>query len=402
MAYALLSVFDKTGLNEFALGLHEFGFKLMASGSTAAYLRERGHLVTEVADYTGSKEMLKGRIKTLHPAIHAGILAQSNPEDTHEMAAMNWEYIDLVAVNLYPFERTISKPNVELIDAIEHIDIGGVALLRAAAKNFERVFVLSDFLEYDELIYHLRNNSADLALRKNLAARAFQRTSAYDQAIMRFLTPTAPTSMVLYPVKNLRYGENPHQSATLFSETPEAEILGGTLLQGKELSYNNILDLDSALRSVQSFEKATVSIVKHNSPCGLASANNLSDAFKAALACDPISAFGSVIACNRAIDEEFVLALDNLFIECLTAPHFSNAALKLLALRKNCRLLQISSTQKEPFEWRSISNGFLRQQRDYGGPSKSSWQLMTKRKASAELLESLSFAWNVVAHVKSN
>jgi phosphoribosylaminoimidazolecarboxamide formyltransferase/IMP cyclohydrolase len=178
--------------------------------------------------------------------------------------------------------------------------------------------------------------------------------------------------------------------------------LGGTLLQGKELSYNNILDLDSALRSVQSFEKATVSIVKHNSPCGLASANNLSDAFKAALACDPISAFGSVIACNRAIDEEFVLALDNLFIECLTAPHFSNAALKLLALRKNCRLLQISSTQKEPFEWRSISNGFLRQQRDYGGPSKSSWQLMTKRKASAELLESLSFAWNVVAHVKSN
>lgn len=403
MPRALLSVYDKTLLIEFAQGLHVLGWELLASGSTAKTLREYNLPVTEVADYTKSPEMLGGRVKTLHPAIHGGLLARATETDRNELLKCGWDYIDLVAVNLYPFAVTIAQINTTEADAIEQIDIGGVTLIRAAAKNFSRVTLVCDPQDYLIVLNELKNGGTDINTRKKLAIKGFQITSHYDQTIANYFSSEKLTQLTLYPVQTLRYGENPHQTATLLSYTPNTGPLGGTLLQGKELSYNNLLDLDAAWRTVISFTKPTVCIVKHVSPCGIASAGILSKAFQLALASDPISAFGGIIASNKPFDVETANALDKLFVECIVAPHFTDEARSILNKRQNCRLLEIpflSLTQTN--EYRSIANGLLQQSFDLGDPDTTQWKIASEKQPSEEQIKSLTFAWRVCQHVKSN
>lgn len=335
MPKAILSVYDKTGLVEFAGGLAGLGWTLIASGGTAHLLQQSGLAVTEVADYTGSPEILGGRVKTLHPAVHGGLLARTTQADQDELTSLGWDYIDLVAVNLYPFEKTIAAPNVTLADAIENIDIGGVTLIRAAAKNFERVTLVCDPADYARVLSELKQGSTSPDTRRELAVKGFAHTGSYDTAIAAYLNPQQALHIQTYPFQRLRYGENPHQSATLFSFQPGAGPFNGMILQGKELSYNNLLDLDAAWKAALSFEPPTICIVKHLSPCGIASAGQLVDAFWAALASDPVSAYGGVIASNRPIDGETARAIGSLFVECILAPGFTPEARDALAKKKN-------------------------------------------------------------------
>jgi phosphoribosylaminoimidazolecarboxamide formyltransferase/IMP cyclohydrolase len=410
MPRAILSVYDKNGLVAFASGLVELGWGLIASGGTARTLQQAGLAVTEVADYTGSPEVLGGRVKTLHPAIHAGLLARSTNEDREQLAQMGWELIDLAAVNLYPFEETIARPGVSLEEAIENIDIGGVALMRAAAKNFARVSLVCDPADYPAVLDELRAGGISLERRRALAVKGFQQTRRYDAAISAYLAGSeaeeggaAPLHLDLYPVSSLRYGENPHQQATLYAYQPQAGPLGGSLLQGKALSYNNLLDLDAAWRAAVSFERPTVCIVKHLSPCGLASGESLAAAYPLALESDPISAFGGVIATNRPFDDETAHALGDLFVECIAAPGFEPAALQTLGRRKNLRLVQMEALKIEPdFELRSVNAGVLRQSVDRGDPAGTEWRVVSQREPDEAELDALRFAWKACQHVKSN
>jgi phosphoribosylaminoimidazolecarboxamide formyltransferase / IMP cyclohydrolase len=409
MSTALLSVSDKRGLLEMARALHELGWDMLASGGTAKALRQVDLPVTDVADYTGSPEVLGGRVKTLHPAVHGGILSRSTDADFADLERISARQIDLVAVNLYPFQQTVLRTDVSLEDAIENIDIGGVALIRAAAKNFTRVVVLTDPADYDPVVHELQEKGAvSQETRHHLARKAFDHTSAYDAAIAAYLggrgaTPADEINLRLYPVSTLRYGENPHQDATLYAYNPDAGPLGGLVLQGKALSYNNILDLDAAWRAVVSFEKPTICIVKHLSPCGIASSDGLQDAFSKALACDPVSAFGGVVAANRLYDEDAALALGDLFVECIAAPGFSRRALEALGQRKNLRLVSMPDVKVEPpFELRSVNQGILRQMLDLGDPAGAEWRVVTTRQPSSEEWQSLRFAWKACQHVKSN
>ena len=408
MPTALLSVHDKTGLVDLARGLHNLGWTLVASGGTAKLLRENALPVTEVADYTGSPEILDGRVKTLHPAIHGGLLARSTEADRTDLQRVNADYIDLVAVNLYPFEQTIAQSNVTLADAIENIDIGGVTLIRAAAKNNDRVTLLSDPADYASVLAELGNGGVSSTTRARLAVKGFAATAHYDSAISGYLAVLAgqdAIQLTAYSVQTLRYGENPHQAATLFSFAPGDGPLGGEILQGKELSYNNLLDLDAAWKVAVSFERPTICIVKHLSPCGVASADQLVDAYRGAFDCDKISAFGGVIASNQPFDAVTAAALGDLFVECIAAPHFSAEALAVLAKKKNCRLVQMPNLEVEPrYELRSITRGLLRQDVDFGDPDPTgkSWKVVSKRQPTAEEWIALRFAWNVCQHVKSN
>ena len=404
MARALLSVSDKTGLAEFGAGLAALGWELLASGGSAAALRAAGLRVTEVSDYTGSPEVLGGRVKTLHPAVHAGILARATAADAAELAALGWSQIDLVAVNLYPFEDAIRQPATTHADAIENIDIGGVALLRAAAKNHARVTVVCSPQDYAPVLAALQaGGSPSAALRQQLAARAFARTQQYDAAIAAYLAEAEPINVQAYAVQALRYGENPHQAATLFGYAPGAGPLGGRVLQGKELSYNNLLDLDAAWRAVADYPQPAACIVKHLSPCGMAAGAQLSAAVAAAIACDALSAFGGVLAANRCFDSASVLALQDLFVECIAAPEFDAAALAQLAARKNCRLLQLPpAAPAARSELRSVSGGLLLQAPDLGDPPNTQWQVVSKRAPSAAEHSALRFAWLACQHVKSN
>jgi phosphoribosylaminoimidazolecarboxamide formyltransferase/IMP cyclohydrolase len=403
MPRALLSVYDKTGLIEFAHGLHTCGWTLIASGSTAKVLRENNLPVTEVVDYTKSPEMLGGRVKTLHPAIHGGLLARDTKTDHEELLNMGWDYIDLVAVNLYPFTQTIAQPGVTLAEAIEQIDIGGVTLIRAAAKNFQRVTLVCDPSDYTSVLNEIQKNNLAETTRKRLAIKGFAITSQYDAAITRYLAAAESTQLTLYPVQKLRYGENPHQTATLYNFAPNDGPLGGKLLQGKELSYNNLLDLDAAWRTILSFNKPTICIVKHLSPCGVASAAQLAQALQAALASDPISAFGGIIASNHLFDEATATALGNLFVECIAAPAFTEGARTILAKRTNCRLLEIPRLTLEPLqEWRSINRGLLCQDLDIGDPNTLEWQVVSQRQPTEVEWQALQFAWRTCQHVRSN
>jgi len=403
MPKAILSVHDKTGLAEFARGLSELGWSLIASGGTARLLREQNLAVTEVADYTGSPEILGGRVKTLHPAIHAGLLARPIEEDRQQLAELGWDYIDLVAVNLYPFEQTISKPGATLEDAIENIDIGGVALIRAAAKNHERVTLVCDPADYDLVLAELRSGDVNSQTRRNLAIKGFAQTTRYDAAISAYLAPDGAFTFQAYPVQVLRYGENPHQAAALYGYEPGAGPLGGIALHGKPLSYNNLLDLDAAWRAATSFERPTVCIVKHLSPCGLASADTLAQAFAPALASDPVSAFGSVIATNRRFDADTAQALGSLFIECIAAPGYTPEALEILTKHKNLRLIEMPAVKVDPlFELRSVNGGVLRQAVDLGDPADTAWHVVTQRQPTEAEWRSLRFAWKACQHVKSN
>lgn len=403
MPCVLLSVSDKTNLIPFAQALNELGWTLMATGSTAQHLRDQKLEVIEVAKYTKMPEILSGRVKTLHPAIHAGLLAREMPEDKEILKEFGWQYIDMVVVNLYPFEQTIAKSTVTLAEAIEQIDVGGVTLLRAAAKNYQRVTVISSPKEYEQIVTELKNGGITSETRQRYAAAAFAITSYYDAAIAKYLQPTAPITLNLYPVQELRYGENPHQTATLYGYLPQQGPLGGKLLQGKPLSYNNLLDLDAAWKTVLGFTRPTICIVKHLSPCGIASADTLTEAFQAALASDPISAFGGIIASNQVFDVAVTNMLGDLFVECVIAPDFTAEARDLLKQRTNCRLLAMYKEQLYPLhEWRSINEGLIQQTIDIGDPQGTEWQVVSRRKPTDDELISLRFAWQACQSVKSN
>lgn len=405
MPIALLSVYDKTGLVAFASALDRLGWKLLASGGTARALDEAGLTVQEVAEYTNSPEILGGRVKTLHPAVHGGILARDEAGDRSDLLRIGAQYIDMVVVNLYPFEQTVSRPDATLADAVENIDIGGVALIRAAAKNFERVTIVVDPSDYDSLLSELSTGPSLPATRRRLAFKGFARTAAYDQAISTYLggPDEGPLYLTGYPVQTLRYGENPHQTARLYSWEKGTGPLGGRVLQGKELSYNNLLDLDAAWKAAVSFDSPTICIVKHLSPCGIASAQSLAEAYLAAFACDKVSAFGGVIASNRPFDGAVAAALGDLFAECIAAPGFTAEARDILTKKKNCRLLELPDLAVGPaYELRSLNHGLLRQDLDLGDPPDSEWRVISRRDPSESEWRALRFAWKACQHVKSN
>jgi phosphoribosylaminoimidazolecarboxamide formyltransferase/IMP cyclohydrolase len=411
MPTALLSLHDKTGLISFARALVGLGWRLLASGGTAKALREHGLPVTEVADYTHSPEILGGRVKTLHPAIHGGLLARATENDQADLARINADYIDLVAVNLYPFEQTIAQPGVTLDDAIENIDIGGVALIRAAAKNHARVALVCDPADYEMVLAELNAAGLTETTRRRLAVKGFAHTAHYDTAIQSYLAQLSEQSTVnsgalvltLHPIQSLRYGENPHQAAMLYGYAPNGGPLGGQVLQGKELSYNNLLDLDAAWKCAVSFERPSICIVKHLSPCGVASAERLAEAYTAAFACDRISAFGGVIAANRPFDGAVAEALAEVFVECIAAPGFTPEARAVLARKKNCRLVEMPDLTVSPaYELRSITRGVLKQEVDMGDPAPAEWQVVSKRQPTEAEWRALRFAWTACQHVKSN
>ena len=413
MPVALLSVYDKTGLVEFAEQLQKLGWSLLASGGTARVIQEAGLLVEEISDYTGSPEILSGRVKTLHPVIHGGILARDVPDDHLDLETIHASLIDLVVVNLYPFLKTISQPDVKLAEAIEMIDIGGVALIRAAAKNHERVTVVTDPQDYVLIIRELQQQGVcSLDTRKAMAVKAFTNTARYDTSIADYLnnklqTKTdlqIPAFLSVFPSSSLRYGENPHQKARQFHFNKGEKPLGADVLQGKELSYNNLLDLDAAWRAVVSFNDNTAVIVKHLSPCGIASAPQQPFAFQQALACDPISAFGGILALNRECEAATIEALGQHFLECIIAPGYAQEALALLQKKKNLRVLQMPNLSISPsYEIRSVNQGLLWQERDTGDmQSANTWRVVTQRSPSLEEMSALQFAWIACQHVKSN
>jgi phosphoribosylaminoimidazolecarboxamide formyltransferase/IMP cyclohydrolase len=416
MPRALLSVYDKTGLLTFAQKLADLGWDFVASGGTERALREAGLQVTAIEQVTGMPEMLGGRVKTLHPAVHAAILQRDTPEDLNTLREAGYAPITLVVCNLYPFQETVAQRGVTLQDAIEQIDIGGVTLLRAAAKNMLNVTVVCDPSDYDRVAESLeQQQQVDLALRRALAIKAFAHTRDYDTAIHAFLsqdfvpaleTETLPEhlSIGMQQIEVLRYGENPHQTAAYYARQKNTGPLGGTVLGGKQLSYNNILDLDAAWRAVSSFSDPTVVIVKHLNPCGVATGTTLAEAFPAALASDPVSAYGGVIAVNRPVDMAFVNAMGSLFVEAIAAPRFDDEAVAILAeKRKNCRLLSVPQPYDAmELEIRTVHRGVLAQRVDLGDPAGTTLRVVTERTPTRDEYDALRFAWKACSHVKSN
>jgi phosphoribosylaminoimidazolecarboxamide formyltransferase/IMP cyclohydrolase len=408
---AILSVWDKTGLIELAEGLVELGYELVASGGSARSLAERGLPVTQVDDVTGHPEILGGRVKTLHPAIHGGILARGTEQHLAELAAHGIGAVDLVVCNLYPFQRTVADPAVSELDAIEQIDIGGVTLLRAAAKNYERVAVVCEPAGYGALLAALRSGTFGLDDRRALALAAFRHTAEYDVAISTWLAAKVEGELALpsvltlqaHKVQTLRYGENSHQEGALYRFAGEAaafEQVGGD----KELSYNNLADLEAAWLMPAEFERPAVAIIKHANPSGLAVADDPIVAFELALRCDPISAFGGIIASNRKIDGAFVDNLGKLFVEVIAAPSFTEEALALLARRKKgCRVMRFTGQVQAPRRVvREVHGGLLVQTADDAPIAPESWQVVSDRQPTAAELRDLRFAWIACKHVRSN
>ncbi len=404
MPLALLSFWEKDPWLPLAQGLHRLGWSLIASEGTARWLAEHGIPARTITDLTQVPPLLEGRVKTLHPKVFAGILARDLPQDQADLERLQAPRIDLVAVSLYPFQEVIRQPEASLETVLEHIDIGGVALLRAAAKNFPHVTVLVDPQDAAPVLHELETQGeTTLATRRGLAWKAFARSTAYDAAIAHYLSEGAFTALPLYRQRVLRYGENPHQQAELWSLQPEAGILGGRVLkEGKPLSFNNLVDLDAAWRAVQRLPKPGVVIVKHASPCGLATGSTVAEAFRKALASDPVSAFGSVIAVNTTLDEAAAQAMWTLFIEVLAAPDFTEGALEILQRRKNLRVLALPEAPPAEARWRSVLGGMLRQDDDPGDPEGTTWQVVTRREPTEAEWEDLRFAWLAVQPVLSN
>lgn len=416
MPRALISVSDKTSIADFAAALFEMGWEIVASGGTAKKLEEAGLSVTPVDQLTGLPEMLGGRVKTLHPAIHAPILARDNESDLSELTEHGYAPINLVICNLYPFQETVAEVGVSLQDAIENIDIGGVTLLRAAAKNFFRVITICDPNDYQRVQEALQNSGdVDIALRRDLAVKAFAHTRDYDTAIHAFLSQDATPAeasealpehmaVAMHRLEELRYGENPHQSAAYYSTQGSSAPLGAKQLGGKQLSYNNILDVDASWRTVSSFDAPSVVIVKHLTPTGIASGESIATAYPHALASDPVSAFGGIIAVNRTVNAAFVQGLESLFVEAIAAPEFTDEAVEMLQNgRKNCRILHMSQTyDRNAVDMRSVHLGYLVQRLDAGDPEGTVLKTVTERVPTADELAALEFAWKACQHVKSN
>lgn len=418
---ALLSVSDKTGIVDFARTLSQLNVDILSTGGTAKLLEQHGIKITEVGDYTGFPEMMDGRVKTLHPKIHGGLLGRRD-KDAQVMKDHDIPPIDLVVVNLYPFKQTIEKENVTFTDTIENIDIGGPTMLRSAAKNHNDVAVVCDPKDYDTICDQLnsQNGQLDFATRFALACKVFEHTAQYDGMIANHLGKINPQNQVVekdlpntinfqfHKTQEMRYGENPHQKAALYVENDyqNACVAHAQQLQGKALSYNNIADTDAALQCVKSLEQPACVIVKHANPCGVAQASNLHDAYQKAFACDPTSAFGGIIAFNRRLDAQTAQAMiQQQFIEVVIAPEVSTDALAVFSQKKNVRVLACgydTIAEKNPLELKKIDGGLLVQDKDTGVIVEQDLKIVTARKPTPTEIANMLFAWRVVKYVKSN
>jgi phosphoribosylaminoimidazolecarboxamide formyltransferase / IMP cyclohydrolase len=412
---ALISVSDKTGIVELARQLvEEFDFELISSGGTAKTLQEAGIPVKKVSEYTGSPEILGGRVKTLHPRIHGGILARKNlPEDLADLEANNIRPLDLVVVNLYPFEETIAKEGVTLAEAVENIDIGGPAMLRATAKNFAHLTVISNPKYYDLYLQELRENKGETSLnfRQKMAGETFALTNSYDQAIANYLISLEGDQPSGFSIsgkvlQELRYGENPHQKASwYYTGTQKTGWAKAEKLQGKELSYNNLVDLEAARRIIAEFptDEAAAAILKHTNPCGVAVGESLLNAYEKAFNADSTSAFGGIVALNRPIDEATANALTKTFLECVVAPGCDDSAREILTKKSKVRVLIFPElTQGEAQTVKIIAGGFLTQACDDLVENTDQWKVVTEKQPTTQELAELLFAWKVCKHVKSN
>jgi len=414
---ALLSVSDKSGLVDFARGLSELGWELVSTGGTARAIRDAKIPVRDVSDVTGFPEMMDGRVKTLHPMVHGGLLARRDvPEHVAAMREHGIEPIDLVVVNLYPFRETAAKPGVSPEEVVENIDIGGPSMLRSAAKNFASVTVVVDPADYSRVLEALRapaekqDAARALATRRDLAEKAYAHTAAYDAAISAWFAAQrgdqfpAEMTIALRKAQSLRYGENPGQQAALYTQQGEPGLQQLKQRGGKELSFNNLLDLDGALLAADAFrEQPCCAIIKHTTPCGIATGSSALDAYRKALACDPVSAFGSVIAFTVPVDDAAAEAVSALFVECIVAPSFSEGAVEILGRKKNLRVLEGDARWREgALDFKRVRGGLLAQQRAPLPKSDDVWKVVTERAPTEAEARDLAFAWKAVSSVKSN
>ncbi|MDD5634962.1 MAG: bifunctional phosphoribosylaminoimidazolecarboxamide formyltransferase/IMP cyclohydrolase [Candidatus Omnitrophica bacterium] len=419
---ALISVSDKTDLDEFTKELNKLGIEIISTGGTSRAIAAAGIPVTEVADYTAFPEMLDGRVKTLHPKVHAAILAlRDSKEHMRTLKENGIPTIDMVVVNLYPFEKTIAKKNVSFEEAIENIDIGGPAMLRSAAKNFRSVAVISSPDQYEQVIAEMKSSGGKLSevTRAKLAEKTFELTSKYDGAIRSYLEDAAKkegtdgflpavVKKEFIKISELRYGENPHQKAAFYRDSDETGGITGALkLQGKELSFNNIMDLNAALELAREFERPAVAILKHNNPCGVAESDTLKDAYIEALDSDRLSAFGSVMVFNRAIDKKTaeIILEEADFIECILAPDYKKEALEVFSVKKNLRIMSLSNFEskgRSGMDLKKIQGGALIQEKDSKGITAADIKVVTKKSPAKDLIDQMLFGLKVVKHVKSN
>ena len=439
---ALISLSDKTGAVEFARSLSEFGVQIISTGGTAKTLRESGIEVTEVSDITGFPEMMDGRVKTLHPKIHGAFLAlRDNPEHVASMNEHGIEPIDLVVINLYPFEETIAKEDVTLEEAVENIDIGGPAMIRSASKNWRDVAVVTDPQLYDGIVDELNNNDGALSLRtrQRLAALAYTRTASYDLAIssflanqltsedIEFLEPMNPLknlifieseeieetgetenglpdyeSIELAKITDLRYGENPHQKAALYETGESGGIANAEQLHGKEMSFNNYVDAEAAWNLVRDIDERAVTIIKHTNPSGVGIGSTSEEAYRRALSTDPVSAFGGIVAFNMSVDAVVAASVNEVFTEVVLAPEFDADALEIFKTKKNLRVLRVEQGEDSGLEYKQISGGMLVQEKDLYKVSENDFKIVSKRQPSEDEVRAMLLAWRVCKHVKSN
>lgn len=410
---ALISVSDKRGLVEFAKALDQLNFTIISTGGTAKTIQEAGIPVTKASEVTNFPEILEGRVKTLHPHIHAGILAKGEPAHFKQLDELGIEAIDLVIVNLYPFRETVAKPGVTLAEAIEKIDIGGPSMVRAAAKNYSRVSVVVNPDRYGDIIEQLKTEGEiKYETRQELALEAFTHTASYDMAISKYLSGVTQDDdfpdnwfMSGEKVQKLRYGENPHQKAAFyrFEGSVQGTIAGAKQIQGKELSYNNLVDIQAAWSVASEFEDIAATVIKHTNPCGTSVANDTLNAYIRAFAGDPKSAYGGIAGINRPVDEITAKEITKTFMEAVVAPSYSKEALEVLSQKKNLRVIEMGDDKSEKEYWvEPISGGFLVQEMDNGRITKEELKVVSKAQPDDNMLEELLFAWKVVKHVKSN
>jgi phosphoribosylaminoimidazolecarboxamide formyltransferase / IMP cyclohydrolase len=417
---ALISVSDKTGIVELSKALVEYGVEILSTGGTAKLLREAGLTVKDVSEFTGFPEMLDGRVKTLHPKVHGGLLGiRDNVEHQAKMKEYGIEPIDMVVVNLYPFEATVAKPDCTLEDAIENIDIGGPTMLRSAAKNNRDVTVLVDAADYTAVLDEMAANSGCVSVKTNfrLAVKVYQHTAAYDGAISNWLGARLGETAAEYPetftiqvtkAQDLRYGENPHQSAAFYIERGITEpcVSNAVQLQGKELSFNNIIDLDAAIETVKEFtDKPAAVIIKHTNPCGVALGDSPVSAYLKARECDPVSAFGGIVGFNRIVDAATARELTSTFLEAVIAPGYDEEALAIFTAKKNVRVMQVpllAGHLQTGYDMKRVVGGLLLQGRDLGMVAAVDCKVVSERQPTAQELAALDFAWRVCKRVKSN
>lgn len=426
---ALVSVSDKTGITELGQGLTRHGVELLSTGGTSKALKQAGLTVKDVSDVTGFPEMMDGRVKTLHPKVHGGLLAlRANPDHMKQLQAQEITPIDMVVVNLYPFAQTVAKPGVRLEEAIENIDIGGPSMIRSGSKNYQSVAVIVNPARYQDILAEMDQNEGQISesTLQTLAVEAFDHTAEYDAGIHRYLAAQlAPGEASAFPEtirytfhkqQALRYGENPHQQAAFYRQAQaggaddEASVTSAQQLHGKELSFNNIIDIHAALEPVKEFNEPAACVIKHTNPCGMAMGKDISEAYAKAYAADPLSAFGGIVGLNRPCTKAIAEKMKDIFLECVIAPSFEPEALELLKAKKNIRLMQtgvLAPAQQNSQTWpgmdlKRVVGGLLLQERDFGQITEQGLKIVSKRKPTKEELADLLFGWRVCKHVKSN